>query len=551
MRAVLVVIGLFALTWSSPARGEEQYAVQWRLRTTSVWPPVLVDGKVILKSGDVLAAHAIDSGRLVWTQKLANLRYGEGVVSGGGTTICVLNDEGLLLLGASDGQVLAKKTIVGPTSVLYAGGSVYVTGARTLYRFDARGRLLQQARGFSGELRGADGDYAAIFTHRTDTGPKQSPKRLTVVNLKTGKQAYEFKLLPTGSHRVVKVVDGRVVFIDYSQRTPSGENPNKLYYTEADYRLSRKIKDVSLADKYTAAAADTFWIAADSAGVVFLGNHGAPGEPSTLTAYDPRQAKTLWSRRGTVVAMGLLLHRGRLWTGTVTQAGVAQVVAYGADNGSTLFTHALDAPGTGSPVALDDRVLVRSRDSITCLGPRPAPASVPVTQPVGGQPIAKPGWRMFRDRVAGYLVQTPSTWAYNKASMRNLGGLRFIIPFSRVGVIAGRPSTIGMVHLLTWEAAGRDADGLWRSVYAQRQQLNPDVRVTKVERVAKVGGTAGSGVLASYTFYKGGYPMQLRSLCVVDHGVAFELRGWASAYSPQEVWREVEGIFASFRPQRF
>jgi hypothetical protein len=199
-------------------------------------------------------------------------------------------------------------------------------------------------------------------------------------------------------------------------------------------------------------------------------------------------------------------------------------------------------------VAVDDHILVRSRDSITCLGPRPAPASAPT---VGGALVAKPGWRMFRDRVAGYLLQTPTTWAYNRASMRSLGGLRYIIPFSRTGVISGRPSTIGMVHLLTWEAAGRDADGLWRSVYAQRQQLSPDVRVTKTERVAKVGGSTASGILASYTFYKAGYPMQLRSLCVVDHGVAFELRGWASAYSPQEVWREVEGIFASFRPQKF
>ena len=547
--AGVVVLGLFVVCAARSAQGEEPLAVQWKLSTTSIWPPASADGKVILKSGDTISAHAIASGRLVWSQRLSNLRYGEGVLAAGGRTVYVLSDDGIFLLGATDGQQLAKRPLAGPTSIAVAGRFVYVTTGDAVYRYDAGGRLLLQARGFVGELRGADGDHAAIYAYRPNADPQTSPKRLSVVNLRTGKQSYEFKLLPVGEHRVIRMGGGRLVFIDYSQTIKGGQNPRKLYYTEADYLQGKKLKDISLSAKYTNASADTFWVVGDPAGVAyFLNGHG--GGPSTLFAYDARQGKTLWSHTVKQSLSGLLLHDGQLWTVGAGKDGEASAVAYSAATGRQTFRNVVDAPGVGSPVAVGGAVLVRTRDTVYCFarGAAPQPAA---SVPAPGV-TARSGWRVFRDRVAGYLIQTPQTWTFDRSAMRSLGGVRFVIPFSRTSVVGGRAVPVGTLHLLTYEAAGRDVNALWQSVWAQRRRLSPDVRAVKLERLTNVGGSGADGIVATYSFQgRQGYPVQLRSLCVVHHNVAFELRGWAGPQSPQEVWQDVQGIMDSFKPQTF
>jgi hypothetical protein len=165
-------------------------------------------------------------------------------------------------------------------------------------------------------------------------------------------------------------------------------------------------------------------------------------------------------------------------------------------------------------------------------------------------PAARTGWRQFRDRVAGYVIQTPQSWTFDRNAMRKLGGVRFVIPFSRASVVGGRTMIVGTLHLLTWEAAGRDSSALWQSVWAQRQRANADVRVVKLDRVTNVGGSGANGIAATYSFQgRQGYPVQMRSLCVVHHDVAFELRGWASPLMPQEVWQDIQSIMDSFKPQ--
>ena len=69
--------------------------------------------------------------------------------------------------------------------------------------------------------------------------------------------------------------------------------------------------------------------------------------------------------------------------------------------------------------------------------------------------------------------------------------------------------------------------------------LNPDIKVSRVSRVLNVGGKGVSGVVAEYLFTPrgGGRPVKLRSLCLVSHGVAFELRAWASPLRAKILWR--------------
>ena len=175
--------------------------------------------------------------------------------------------------------------------------------------------------------------------------------------------------------------------------------------------------------------------------------------------------------------------------------------------------------------------------------PPPLPGETGVTKPG-----VRPGFRTHMDRQLGFSMQVPETWFLDQARQRRLGGPRAVIPFARVKRLPGQRFFLGTVQVLTWEAAGRDASGLWRSIFVQRHKLNPEIKVKRVFQIKNVGGTGLPGVVARYSFTgPGGQPVILRSLCVVSNGVAYELRAWAGPMHPARTWREVEEIFSSFR----
>ena len=556
-----LVLGI--LLWGGGAAGEVKYDARWKLATTGVWPPTVTGTSVVFKSGNTLSAHSLEHGRKLWTANIPDLRYGSGIMAAGDKYVYVLNNKGVLMLDPATGKQVKLKEIPAPNSILYRLGSVYVSGSKGIYQLDATlDKQLGRATGFTGELRGADAQYIVIYCHEAGPGAgKGSPNRLKVVDLKRGKMVYQFKLLPGGGHRVIKVGGGRVVFIDHTRKL-RGKNSTKLYYTEADYVRSKKLRDISLSGQYKSAVSDNFWVTGDPAGQLFFANHGDPGDPSVLLAYDPAQGKTLWSRGGQVSSMGLLLHKGKLWTGLTKKGGPSTAVLYSPDDGNPVFHHDLDSPGTGAPVSAGDAVLLRTRKSVYCFAP---PRVVAARDPglavkpamVGtigkGLPtVARPGFKLLRHRPSGFMIQVPLGWHLDKRKKVKLGGLRHVIPFARKQRLGKRVVYLGSVTVLTWEAAGRNVDQLWQSIWAQRKGISPDVRVSRVRRVRNIGGSGVNGIMATYSF-RGprGYSVKLKSLCLLHHGVAFELRAWAGPSRPAKIWKQVKKIFKTFRPHKF
>jgi outer membrane protein assembly factor BamB len=553
-RALLPVVLLLGLAATGAAADEgTPLELRWKLQSSAQWPPAISGDRMVLRIADTVSAYSVQNGRMLWTQRVSGLRAGEASVAAGERFVYLLGSAGLEMLDLATGKPAGKRSLSEPTGLLYQGGSIYVVGGAGLIRLDETGtKLLQKAPELKGELRGADGDFVAIYRHG-----KKTPKRLTVVNLRTGKLAFDFKLLPGGSHRVARMAEGRIVFLDHSVREPGGTNLQKLYYTEADYVAGKKLHDASLASKYTSAATDVFWAVVWS-GKIFIANHGKTGAASTLFCFDPEQGRVLWTRSGEVASTGLLVHDGRLFTAVTKKGGATQLLGYSPESGDVTSRLPLDGAAVGGPIAAGTTgLLCRTRHSIVALG---AKVATPVVTPGTGTGTGTGtgagtgmgtgtgagAWRMFRDRVAGYVIQLPQSWSFNRDMMRKLGGLRFVIPFVRSD--AGRP--LATVHVLTWEAAGRDAPGLWRSIQAQRLRTNPSLRVASVVNVGAQGGSGPPALLATYTFRSPlGEPVQMRSLCMISHGLAFELRGWVAPSAPVTVWQEVEGIFRGFLPK--
>ena len=549
----LLVLAL-CLCGAAPTRADT-LGVAWRLPAAGVWPPAVFADRVVFKSGDTLTARRLDTGVKIWSKDFAGMRYGTGVLAAGKRYVYVLSGKELLVIDPETGKKVRARTMAGPISVSYASGSVYVTGVKGIYRYDERAvKRRGRARGFTGELRGARGDYVVLHVPQGG-GIKKGPARLEVINLKSGRRTYKFKLLPRGGHRVLQVDDSKVVFIDHSKNV-GGKNDRKLYYTEANYRRAKKLRDLSLASLYSSPRSDVFWAVGSGSGLVFVGSHGSKPGPSTLQAYNPALGKTVWTRKGRVTSMGLLLHRGRLWTGGVTRGGASRLLAYSPDDGSTVLSVRLDSPGQRAPVAAGKGLLVRTQKSIYFISPSAAndkavaSAATPPKPPVQGKPLpvkARTGWRLIKNVAAKYLVQIPAAW--HDEGIRRLGKKGFMVPFVRKQKVWGRVIHQGTVHLLSSSAQGKDVKGVWGYVLARRQARNPGLTLIRVRNVPDVGGSGLPGLKAIYRVTNSrGNQTEERCLCVVNRGVAYVLTATVAPYQKPYIWTEIEGIFRSFWP---
>ena len=550
----LVLVLALCLWGEAPARADK-LGVAWKLPAAGVWPPAVLADRVVFKSGDTLTARRLDTGKKIWSADFAGLRYGTGVLAAGTRYIYVLAAKQLLVIDPGTGKKVRARAVAGPISVSHAAGSVYVTGVKGVSRFDEEAvKRLGRARRYTGELRGARKGHVVLHVPRGG-GIKKGPERLEVVNLKSGRRTYTFKLLPGGGHRVILVDDRRVIFIDHSKNV-GGKNARKLYYTEADYRRAKKLRDLSLASLYGSATTDVFSAVGTGAGLVFLGNRGPGRGPSTLQAYNPVLGRSIWTRKGSVTSTGLLLHRGRLWTGTVTRRGASRLVAYSPDDGSTVQSVGLDSPGQRAPVAAGEGVLVRTQKSIYFISPSAAgkkvvaSASSPPAPPARGKPLpvkARPGWRLIKNAVARYLIQLPPVW--HDEGIRRLGKKGYMVPFVRKQKVWGRVTHQGSVHLYSSGAEGRDAKGVWGFVLARRQARNPSLKLIKLQFLPDVGGSGSPGVLAIYKVSRRrGIWSEERCLCVVKGDVAYVLTATVASRQSAHIWTEIAGILRSFRP---
>ncbi len=560
MRAALIspLMLILGLCVAAPARADA-LGVAWKVPASGVWPPAVLGDRVVFKSGDTLTARKLDSGKELWSADFAGLRYGTGVMAAGDKYVYVLSGKELLVIDPATGKKVRSRGLAGPLSVTFASGSVYVTGSKGVYRYDARAvKRLGRAKGYTGELRGARGHHVVLHVPRGG-GIKAGPERLEVVSLRSGRRTYKFKLLSGGGHRVVMVDERKVVFIDHSRKA-RGKNARKLYYTEADYRKANKLRDLSLARLYTAVDRDLFSaVGTAGSGLVFLGNRSQKPGVSTLMAYNPATGKVSWTRKGRVTDTDLLLHRGRLFTGVVTGRGAARLVAYSPDDGSTVITVPVGSPLQRPPVAAGKGVLVRTKKYVYHLAPGAtgkavvAPATLPEKKKppvVAGPPRIKvrPGWRLISDARARYLAQLPAGW--HDEGLRKLGKKgRYMTPLVRKQKVWGRVIHQATVFLYVASAKGRTPRGVFDHALALRKRRNPTLRVTKLRRVNNVGGSGAMGLKAIYwvTGRKGRMEEE-RSLCVVKGGRAYVLTASVAPHQKAFIWTEIEGIFRAFRP---
>ena len=576
-----------------------EFSQKWKIASRAAWPPVPMGSAVVLKSGNTLVAHAMADGKTTWTAKFKKLTRGGAVLAGAKGVIYVLGRRGVILI-SSEGKVIRTYKVRGATSMLQADDSIYVATKNKVLRLDAAGQKeLGSVKLKGARILGASGRYATVYTRQKQAkGSRLSPNLLQVLDLATGKVIYQFRLLPDGSHSVVKMDAEQLTFVDYTVADRKGNNRKKLYFTTVNYRENKKLRDLSLSKLYASAKSDTIWIALGNDRQIFVATHGGNGHEANVAAYLPDQRKTLWERLGTQPNRGLTPYMGLLWSVIRDDKGNTKLTGLHPLTGKAVARFPLDGSAIDPPAQAAGHLLVRTTKSIYCFGgkvkemvlvagnPSPAaakpakspapttpapetvdePAALPLATPAPAADVeqppplptearttpavaaAKSGYRTHRDSQLGFSVQTPEAWFVDETRRRRMGGPRAVTPFARVKKMPGRRFFLGTVQVLTWEASGRDASGLWRSIYVQRRQLSPDMRVQQVHQIKNVGGTGLPGVVARYSFSgPGGQPVKLRSLCVVSNGVAYELRAWAGPMRPKRTWREIEEIFSSFK----
>jgi hypothetical protein len=495
-------------------------------------PHALVDNLLLSRKGSDLVAHRLhyDARRgarleAAWNARFGSLLSSKHALAVTPKHIYALSKTGLFIIDAQNGNVLHTRTIDGPRSVLAAGGHVYVSHQHGVSRFDASGKnLSSETKGISGVLRGADADLVLLSRMH-----KKKP-RLTVLDLKTGKKKYDFRLLPKGDHRVAHFGDGRLSFIDFHAKTAKA-GP-KLFFTEADYRKGKRLSDLSLAKHYADPAAQAFGLL-QRAGKLYLSSPNTSAETiSTVFALDIKSSKILW-KRGSKKRFGQLV-LFKSWLVTTLQGKSSRLIAHRLDSGKVVAKLTLDSKPRLVLAGKNVLVVATEKGVRVFAAPRPKAPAV--------------AWRAYEDRRAGYTIKFPRSWRLVARRVKHFGPQSFAVPFVKYRVDQGRWRFEGSVHVLVRPARGQTVDSLWRAVLEQRQRLTrAPVNVQKSSKTKL--DNKHLAIVGVYSFRnRFGKVVQARSLCAVTDGLAIELRARAGPNAKtDQLWPEVMRVFDTFR----
>lgn len=484
----------------------------------------------LLRKGDTIEARALEDGRALWSTKIAALITGEHTFALCGKRAYVLTKTGLMVIDAESGKIDNVRAMAQPNGVRCTAAHVVVSHQKGLTRLDPRAKHLDAFVATRGRLLAVDGHRAILFRKLHEKAPK-SPQRLVVVDMAARKEVYEFKLLRNGAHRLLRAEAGEISLLDYSR---GQEGKPKLYFTRTDHQQRKKLSDVSLAAHYPKGEVQGFDGVALADGRLFIVSQGGRGKEHVVLLYRRQDNKILWKRSLPAGASDLLLHDDVLWI--ALQGEQAELVGLDAKDGHVRQRVTLDARPRGALLVGGGGLVFSTAKSLWRLAP-PSPTA---------PPTPKKDWRLYRDTLAGYTLSLPKSWRLVKERIRHFGKGRFSVPFVRYRQEGERWIFLGSLHVLVRPAAGQSVDALAQSVLQQWQRRMGSAKHLKTERF-KRGDK--SFLLASYAF-KNRYQRQeqSRSLCVVSHGFAFELRARTSPQG-EAIWPEIIEALKLFSPR--
>jgi hypothetical protein len=468
------------------------------------WPPVRAGSLLVFAGDGALTARRPD-GTIRWRHRRSALA-GPVSLAGDERRVVALTTEGWIALDAADGRLLWRRAL-------------------------ARTRDL---------LRGIDGAHGLLYRELDG----KSPKRLVVVELSTGNEIYEFKLLARGEHQVVRFADGRLAFVD--GRVGRG-GKRRLYYVEVALPDGRRVHDFDLT-KLVAGSRAKVQAARGAEGRLVV---AASGDAPLVLGIDLERRRVLWKRRD-------LAARALHWQdGALVAAAAGPLTWLDPATGKTLRAEPVQGTiqglvaGPGCWLLRTTRCLrcVPSGERVSSTSPPPTtggPASRPAvadrpTPPPGAPAIA--GARPYVDRHGRFRLTLPRGWQAMRRYARPFGRGRYSLPLARY-----RRSPLGWrieasVNVLVREAVEPSAEQLWQTILAFRQRRDPGLRVLGLVRRQQ----QGHPVLVATYLVRGehGRPERVRSLCLVAGGRAYELRGRAR---DETGWAEVAQLLASFSP---
>lgn len=539
------LILLAGLVLPASVRAEQLGAERWKIARPALQIAGVLGTQLFGRDGDELLALDLKSGKKVWSTRIGNLLSGKRTLAVDKNGVYALGTTGLYVLAPASGAIMHTAPLSKPREILRVGRSLYVSHEKGVVRF-ASGAHKQLAASdrYQGRVQGAEGDVVLLYRVLPRKGKRGSPQRLTAVDLKKGRQVYEFRLLPTGGHRVIGMGAGRLSFIDFSKNL-RGKNPSKLFLTEVDYRKNKKLHDIALKHHYVDPKSDRFFALPAGPGAVLLVQNGPIDATSSVLVLDLHKKQVRWQHKaqepfGQPVITGgrrVWLARGR--------GKARHLVAYAlVDGKEKARTAALSAPEVGAPQPLAGGALVvRTKAGLRCLQPG---AAVAASRPAIVDPTR--GWRLYRDTLAGYTIKLPTQWKLNPRHVRHFGPDAFAVPFVRYQVQGDRWIFQASVHVLVRPSRGQTADEVWKAVLAQRGRRTP-VKIVGTQRRTRNGLAE---VFGSYSFRnRYGAEETAQSLCLVSHGLAFELRARVRPAAAAQLAKEVQQIFQTFtvRPE--
>ena len=510
----------------------------------------------LVVDGDQISLMSTQDGSLRWETRIGGLL--PQLATLGNRYAYVVSKSSLFVLAVETGTIGTVVPLSKPTSIRSTRDSIYVSDQKGIHRFSVDGSKHLSSTKLLGTLEAADDDFVAIYSNRQlRNGTIRNVLRVIRMTDERSKKTkstkkgttYKFRLLTDGSHQITRFSAGIMSFVDYS-RSVRGTNQRKLFFTEANYKTGKKLRDINLGKHYTADDPDQFQAELTDNSTLVLVSHG-PNRAGRIRAIALDHAKQRWMHPVLSSAQISRPIRGArsqkdIWVMDSSKDKThTRIRALSLVDGSMTTQVTNKEHSKRFYVRANTLLLVASRGMIAL---HEQPKKLEVKENTNSQPI-EPTWPTFRDRLVGFTVQFPTSWTLDRKKIRRYSAKQLSIPFVRRGDVGKRANAfIASIHILVRPSRRQTVSDLWSAIIKQRSDRSGTPATILSKRDGHIGKS--KSLLGAYRFRnRFGTNEQARSMCIVSHGFAFEMRARVNPQANPVIWTEIDRILQTFRPR--
>lgn len=435
-------------------------------------------------------------------------------------------------------KLLRKITLKKSDYVLTTKTHLYIKRNKKLFRYglSLNKKEISRDKKWKGRLLAANDNLVVLQIDKNT---------LRAFDFNSGKKHAEFRLIDKGSQIYFKANGSELSFLDYRIDPNRAHDKHRIFFAKWNFKEDKKTSEGRFFNIFKGKS-----IAIKSAHLLnqcYLVVEALIDKKKTLLFLDAQEGRYLFSKNVRIFSFlsffnntFYLIEQNKEIADSHYQPEFF-LKTYQLD-GKQLKTIELQANPIAPVFKSKHKMLIALNKTLYLLNDSLA-VSAPIKEKKEDLSFAK-DWKEYQDGLAGYQIYLPAAWKLNSKQIRHYGKNTFSVPFTLYLKKEGQWHFRSSLHILVRPANGQTIEQLLQDVIKQRKKKNGHVEVLSKTKV-KVGQHLG--LSATYKFRNiHGVDERAKSLCVMSHGLAFEIRVRIRPEEFSALEKEIDYIFKTF-----